>query len=93
MEQGEFDLLAAERRDELEAMKSGPRMDRIFIEVNSEDFPNQHLALIERFGPDVNLANVAPAHGYKLELLRRVRGRRIDYPFFREPIAARRNAS
>jgi phosphosulfolactate synthase len=89
MEQGEFDLLAMERPDDLEAMKSAPWMDSIFIEVNSEDFPNQHVAMIERFGPDVNLANVAPAHVYKLELLRRGRGRWIDYPFFRDLVAQR----
>lgn len=87
VEQGEFDLLAAERPDELDAMKSAPWMDSIFIEVDTGEFPDQQIALLERFGPDVNIANVAPSHVYKLEMLRRGRGRWIDYPFFRDLVA------
>jgi len=90
MEQGEFDLLAAERPDELEAMKAASWMDDIFIEVDTGAFPEPQLALLERFGPEVNIANVAPAHVYKLEMLRRGRGRWIDYPFFRDLVAAKR---
>lgn len=89
MEQGEFDLLAAERPDELESMKAAPWMDDLFIEVDTGEFPQPQLALLERFGPEVNIANVAPAHVYKLEMLRRGRGRWIDYPFFRDMVAAR----
>ena len=88
VEQGEFDLLAAERPDELEAMKSAQWMDSIFIEVDTGEFPAQQIAMLERFGPDVNIANVAPSHVYKLEMLRRGRGRWIDYPFFRDLVAA-----
>lgn len=87
MEQGEFDLLAEERPDELDAMKSAPWMKNIFIEVDTGEFPDQQIALIERFGPEVNMANVAPSHVYKLEMLRRGRGRWIDYPFFRDMVA------
>jgi phosphosulfolactate synthase (CoM biosynthesis protein A) len=87
MEQGEFDLLAEERPDELESMKVAPWMDDIFIEVDTGEFPQPQLALIERFGPQVN---IAPAHVYKLEMLRRGRGRWIDYPFFRDMVAAKR---
>jgi len=90
MEQGEFDMLAKERPDELEAMKVAPWMDDIFIEVDTGEFPKPQLALLERFGPQVNIANIAPAHVYKLEMLRRGRGRWIDYPFFREMVAAKR---
>ncbi len=88
VEQGEFDLLAAHHPDEIEAMKSAPWMASVFIEVDTGEFPIQQIALIERFGPDVNIANVAPSHVYKLEMLRRGRGRWIDYPFFRDLVAA-----
>ncbi len=87
MEQGEFDLLAAEHPDQIEAMKSAAWMDSVFIEVDTGEFPDQQIAMIERFGPDVNIANVAPSHVYKLEMLRRGRGRWIDYPFFRDMVA------
>jgi len=92
VEQGEFDLLAAERPDELEAMKSASWMGKIFIEVDTGEFPDQQIAMIERFGPDVNIANVAPSHVYKLEMLRRGRGRWIDYPFFRDLVAEHNKA-
>ena len=88
LEQGECDLLAAKRPDEFEAMKSAEWMDRVFIEVETGEFPKPQIDLIERFGPDVNIANVAPAHVYKLEMLRRGRGRWIDYPFFRDLVAS-----
>ncbi len=91
VEQGEFDLLAADHPDEIETMKSAPWMDSVFIEVDTGEFPTQQIALIERFGSDVNIANVAPSHVYKLEMLRRGRGRWIDYPFFRDLVAAQQN--
>lgn len=92
VEQGEFDLLAAERPDELVAMKSAPWLDDIFIEVDTNEFPTRQIALIERFGPEVNMANVAPSHVYKIEMLRRGRGRWIDYPFFRDMVAQKQGA-
>lgn len=83
LEQGEFDLLAAERPDELEALKSAAWFEAVFIEIDSDRFPDQHIEMIRRFGPDVNLANVAPAHIIRLENFRRGLGRAVDYPFFK----------
>lgn len=91
VEQGECELLAAERPDELEAMKAQSWMDDVFIEVETGEFPKPQIELIKQFGPEANIANVAPAHVYKLEMLRRGRGRWIDYPFFRD-LVAQRNA-
>lgn len=84
LEQGEFDLLAKERPDELKTLKSAPWFDAIFIEIDSDRFPTQHIDMIKQFGPEVNLANVAPAHVIRLENFRRGRGRAMDYPFFRK---------
>lgn len=83
LEQGEFDLLAAEKPDELEALKSASWFNAVFVEIDSDRFPDQHIDMIKRFGPDVNLANVAPAHIIRLENFRRGLGRAVDYPFFR----------
>lgn len=87
VEQGECELLATERPDQLDAMKAAPWMSDVFIEVETGVFPKPQIDLLNQFGPEANIANVAPAHVYKLEMLRRGRGRWIDYPFFKDLVA------
>lgn len=89
LEQGEFDLLEAERPGDMEMLKKAPWMDIVFVEVDSGSFPDQHVALIERFGVEVNMANVAPSHVIRLENLRRGLGRPIDFPFFHGLVESR----
>ena len=84
VEQGEFDLLERERPDDVQALRGADWFEQIYIEVDSDRFPHQHIDLISRFGPTVNLANVAPGHVIRLEAFRRGLGRPLDYPFFRE---------
>ncbi len=87
LEQGEIDLLDQERPGEMDEMAKAPWFEHVFLEVESDRFPRQHADLIARFGPGVNLANVAPGHVIRLENLRRGRGRPIDNPFFKELVA------
>jgi phosphosulfolactate synthase len=84
VEQGEFDLLEKERPADVEALRQADWFDQIYIEVDSDRFPGPHIDLIKRFGPTVNLANVAPGHVIRLEAFRRGLGRPLDYPFFKE---------
>ena len=81
VEQGEIDLLEASEPGATRVIKDKPWFDDIFIEIDSNRFPHQHGELIAQFGPEVNLANVAPGHVLRLEGLRRGLGRSIDYPF------------
>jgi phosphosulfolactate synthase len=84
VEQGEFDLLERERPDDVKSLSAAAWFEQIYIEVDSDRFPQQHTDLIKRFGPTVNLANVAPGHVIRLEGFRRGLGRPLDYPFFKE---------
>ena len=81
VEQGEIDLLEQSQPGSTNVIKDKPWFDDIFIEIDSNRFPKQHGDLIAQFGPEVNLANVAPGHALRLEGLRRGLGRSIDYPF------------
>ncbi len=87
LEQGEIDLLDAEQPGRLDEMTERPWFNHVFFEVESNRFPTQHVDLINRFGPTVNIANVAPGHVIRLEFLRRGMGRAIDYPLFHQLLA------
>jgi len=67
-------------------------MKNVFIEVGTGESPALQIALIERIGPEVTIANAAPAHVYMQEMLRNGRERWIDYPIFRDLVAARNAA-
>jgi phosphosulfolactate synthase len=84
VEQGEFDLLERERPGDVQSLPAAKWFEQVYIEVDSDRFPKQHIDLIRRFGPMVNLANVAPGHVIRLEAFRRGLGRPLDYPFFKD---------
>jgi phosphosulfolactate synthase len=87
-EQGEFDLMAKERPDDLRALIAAPWYDHVCIEVDSVGFP--HAELIKRFGPNLNFANVAPGQVILLENTRRGISRELDCPIFAHLIAERK---
>lgn len=87
-EQGEFDLLEEQRPDDARTLMTDAAFKDLFIEVDNDRFPAQHTDLIKRFGPDINLANVGPAHVIRLESFRRGCGRQIDYPFMKDLVKA-----
>ena len=62
------------------ALKTASWFDQIFIEVDRSEFPNHHTAMIERIGPEVNLANVAQIHVIRLENFHL--GREINFQLF-----------
>lgn len=84
VEQGEFDLLEKTDPGIVQNLKAQPWFSQVYIEADPARFPDQHVELINRFGADINLANVAAGHVLRLEALRRGLGRPIDYPALRE---------
>jgi phosphosulfolactate synthase len=56
-----------------------PWFERLLFEADPYRFPQQHVTLIERLGPEVNLANIAPGQVLRLEGFRRGIGRAVDY--------------
>ena len=89
VEQSEIDLAAAEDASVLDVLARQDWFGSVLIEGDPYRYPQQHADLIGRFGPEVNLANVAPGQVLRLEGLRRGVGRAVDYAMFREPEAAR----
>lgn len=87
-EQGEFDLLEEQRPEDAKILMTDDAFADLFIEVDNDRFPDQHTDLIRRFGPEINLANVGPAHVLRLEQFRRGFGRQIDYPAMKELVKA-----
>lgn len=87
-EQGEFDMLEEQRPGDAKTLMTDDAFKDLFIEVDNDRFPGQHTDLIKRFGPEINLANVGPAHVIRLESFRRGCGRQIDYPFMKDLVKA-----
>jgi phosphosulfolactate synthase len=79
VEQCEIDLLAAQGADALAALAAQPWFDHVLIEVDPYRFPAQHVKMIQDFGAEVNLANVAPGQVLRLEGFRRGIGRAVNY--------------
>jgi phosphosulfolactate synthase len=87
-EQGEFDILEEQRPEDAKTLMTDDAFANLFIEVDNDRFPSQHTDLIKRFGPEINLANVGPAHVIRLESFRRGCGRQLDYPFMKDLVRA-----
>jgi phosphosulfolactate synthase len=83
LEQSELDVLAAASPDAFARLAEQDWYPHVLIEGDPYRFPKQHAELIKQFGPEVNLANVAPGQCYRLEGLRRGIGRAVDYALFR----------
>ena len=79
LEQSEIDLAISHNPDQLKAIAVEPWFERILIEADPYRFPKQHVELLNDFGSDVNLANIAPGQALRLEGLRRGIGRAVDY--------------
>ncbi len=90
LEQGELDMLEQAAPEALDALRDRDWFEVAFIEIDEARFPGQAVELIERFGPEVNLANVPAGHAIRLEGFRRGLGRAMDYPYFRKRLAQRR---
>ncbi|HUP95863.1 MAG TPA: phosphosulfolactate synthase [Burkholderiales bacterium] len=79
LEQCEIDLLAADRPGALVELASEPWFEHIVIEADPYRFPEQHVKLLQDFGKDVNLANIAPGQILRLEGFRQGIGRAVNY--------------
>ncbi len=76
IEQSEIDMLPAPAFEDL-ARRNW--WDRLVIEADPYRFPEQHVDLIGRFGPEVSLCNIAPGQVLRLEGFRRGIGRAVGY--------------
>jgi phosphosulfolactate synthase len=82
LEQSEIDLAAASAPDQLTGLSQRPWFEHILIEADPYRFPKQHVELLQTFGADVSLANVAAGQALRLEGLRRGVGRAVGYSMF-----------
>ena len=76
VEQSEIDILGAAGMAELVRQ---PWFDRLLIETDPYRFPQQHAAMLNTWGPEINLANVTAGQVLRLEGLRRGIGRAVNY--------------
>lgn len=79
VEQSDFDMFLATRPDALATLVAQPWFTRLLIEADPYRFPQQHAEMVKTFGPDVNLANIAPGQVLRLEGFRRGIGRAVEY--------------
>jgi phosphosulfolactate synthase len=79
VEQSEIDMAANSAPDQLKVLAAAPWFDHILVEADPYRFPKQHVSLLQDFGKDVNLANIAPGQALRLEGLRRGIGRAVNY--------------
>ena len=59
-------------------------MEHVLLEADSSKFPDYYVWLIDTFGPEVNIGNVAPGHVLRLEQFRRGLGIPVGYRFLSE---------
>ena len=79
VEQSEIDALVAANPNALRELAALDWFEHLLIEADPYRFPQQHAELLRAFGPDVNLANIAPGQCLRLEGLRRGIGRAVNY--------------
>ncbi|MFT6582929.1 MAG: phosphosulfolactate synthase [Alphaproteobacteria bacterium] len=79
VEQSTLDMLREAEPQALDALPKQPWFHKILIEGDPYHFPDQHVDLINDYGPDVNLANIAPGQVMRLEGFRRGVGRAVNY--------------
>lgn len=79
VEQSEIDMAAAQAPETLQKVASSAWFGNILIEADPTRFPKQHVGLLEDFGIEVNLANIAPGQALRLEGFRRGIGRAVNY--------------
>jgi len=79
IEQSEIDFVSANDPGILTDLLKRPWFANLFIEADPYAFPGGHVESIEKFGVDVNLANVAPAQALRLQGFRYGIGRAVNY--------------
>jgi phosphosulfolactate synthase len=79
IEQSEIDMAAKSDPDALKELANSAWFGNILIETDPYRFPSQHVGMLQDFGVNVNLANVAPGQALRLEGLRRGIGRAVNY--------------
>ena len=79
VEQSEIDMLAESSPTGLDELRRQNWFDRIVIEADPYRFPKQHAELVNTFGRDVNLCNIAPGQVLRLEGFRQGIGRAVGY--------------
>ena len=93
VEQSEFDLLEEIDPAAVDSLCAQEWFDDVYIEADPYRYPKQLADLVKRFGPEVNLANVALGQVMRLEAFRRGLGRTIDFPLLRDMVAARNQSA
>ena len=79
IEQSEIDYVAAHSPSVLTQIVSSEWFSEVFIEADPYSFPKGHVALLEKFGNDVNLANITPDQVLRLQGFRHGIGRAVNY--------------
>jgi len=79
IEQSEIDMAVSNAPERLRELAAAPWFGRLLIEADPYRFPSQHVGLLQDFGREVNLANIAPGQALRLEGLRRGIGRAVNY--------------
>ena len=90
LEQSELDMLADAAPDDFLKLRDQSWYPYVVIEPDPYRFPEQHVELIEKFGPDVSLCNVAPDQVLKIEGFRRGIGRPVHYSYLTDALNQKR---
>ncbi len=78
-EQSEFDAMESADPKSVDDLAGRNWFKHLIIEGDPYRFPKQHAGLIQRFGPEVNLANIPAGHAMRIAQFRYGIGRAVDY--------------
>lgn len=79
IEQSEIDFATAHDPAILEQILNSSWFNQVFIEADPYTFPKGHVALLEKFGRNVNLANISADQVLRLQGFRYGIGRAVNY--------------
>jgi phosphosulfolactate synthase (CoM biosynthesis protein A) len=84
IEQSEIDFVSAHDPTVLNQIVSSSWFSHVFIEADPYAFPKGHVGLLEKFGSNVNLANITADQVLRLQGFRYGIGRAVNYSILTE---------
>ena len=79
IEQSEIDYVSARNPGILSAIVKSAWFHHVFIEADPYAFPKGHVELLDKFGKDVNLANITADQALRMQGFRYGIGRAVNY--------------
>ncbi|GEM_PF-410271 len=86
IEEDEINIMAEKAPETLVELRKQPWMSKLFFEPDPFSFPKQHVRMLEQFGTDLNMCNIAPGQVVRLEDYRLGMARPVNFKFLADQV-------